>query len=331
MKYNVIFPHEVKRFSILICVPIKSGFKVKGNDITTVELDGGIVEADGDLKVAGGINEGKIYARGNVYAKFIHNSEIICMGDVQVQKEIVDSHIETSSSCIITNGKLISSTVTAKMGVNAKNIGTEMASPSTIKVGHDSFMEKELKKNKARIANLKENIFALEEKKVKVKEQNVELQREITEYAHVQDRSQLEQREIEAKLSDPANAGGQRQLAELKSNAQKAEQDLDQCFEKSEALEGIMAKIDRDIGLLINKRDDLAEERNNLIQWGKDNPGKALVACEGAVLPGTTIIGKHSEYVVETLVRRSKITEILFKSQGEGGDRTVYQMKVTNF
>ncbi len=314
---------------------IKSGFKVKGNDIATVELDGGVVEADGDLTVAGGINEGKIYARGNVYAKFIHKSEIVCMGDVQVQKEIVDSQIETSSSCIITSGKLISSTVTAKMGVNAKNIGTEMSSPSTIKVGHDSFMEKELKKNKARIASQKENIFALEEKKIKVNEQNAELQREITEYAHVQDRSQLEQRDIEAKLSDPANAGDKnelnRQMAELKGNAQQAEQDLDECFEKSEALEGVMAKIDRDIGLLMKKRDDLAEERNNLTKWAKDNPGKALVACEGSVLPGTTIIGKHSEYIVETLVRRSKITEILFKSQGANGDRTVYQMKVNNF
>lgn len=314
---------------------IKSGFKVRGNDVTTVELDGGIVEADGDLKVLGGINEGTIYARGNVYAKFIHNSEIICMGDVQVQKEIVDSQIETSRSCIITHGKLISSTVTAKMGVNAKNIGTEMASPSTIKVGHDSFMEKELKKNKARIANHKEDIFALEEKKRKVQEQNTELQREITEFAHVQDRSQLEQRDIDAKRSDPANTDDKdelnRQLAELKSSAQQAELDLDHCFEKSEALEGVMAKIDRNIDQLIKKRDDLAAERGNLAKWAKDNPGKALVVCEGAILAGTTIIGKHSEYSVESLVRRSKIAEILFKSSGEDGERTVYQMKVNNF
>ncbi|MCG8616254.1 MAG: FapA family protein, partial [Desulfobacterales bacterium] len=85
---------------------IKSGFKVTGCDVTTVELDGGIVEADGDVKVAGGINEGTIYARGNVYAKFVHKSEIICMGDIHVQKEIVESTIETSGACVIANGKL---------------------------------------------------------------------------------------------------------------------------------------------------------------------------------------------------------------------------------
>ncbi len=139
---------------------IKSGFKVRGNDISTIELDGGIVTADGDLKVAGGINEGTIYARGNVYAKFIHGSDIVCMGDVYVQKEIVDSTIESSGACVITNGKLISSKVSAKMGVTAINIGTQMAVPSVIKVGHDSFTAKELKHNKDKTAaiNDKKNL-----------------------------------------------------------------------------------------------------------------------------------------------------------------------------
>ncbi|MBU2628730.1 MAG: FapA family protein, partial [Proteobacteria bacterium] len=83
---------------------IKSGFKVKGNDIQAIELDGGIVHADGNVRIAGGINEGKIYARGNVYAKFIHKSEVICMGDVIIEKEIVDADVECSGRCVTENG-----------------------------------------------------------------------------------------------------------------------------------------------------------------------------------------------------------------------------------
>ena len=314
---------------------IKSGFRVKGNDITTVELDGGVVEADGDLNVAGGINEGKIYARGSVYAKFIHNSEIICMGDVYIQKEIVDSVIETSGSCSIANGKLISSKVTAKMGLMARNIGTEMAAPSTIKVGHDAFTEKELKKNKGQVAELKEKISAEEAKSDTLKEQNTQLQKEITELAHTQDRAQLEQRELEAQIKDPAHADEKdalgRKLAELNATADLSEQKLDQCFEKTEALEGAIRKVNRIVSGLKKQRDDLITERNNLTKWAKENPGKAMVAVEGAILSGTHIIGKHSDLVVDKMIRHARITELLFKSGEEGDMRTSYQMKVGNY
>jgi len=314
---------------------IKSGFKVRGNDISTIELDGGIIEAEGDLKVAGGINEGKIYARGNVYAKFIHASEIVCMGGVYVQKEIVDSTIESSGSCSIANGKLISSQVSAKMGVFVRNIGTEMASPSVIKVGHDAFTAKELVQNRAKTAEIKEKIFKLKQKKADEKARNVELQKEITELAHLQDRAQLEQREINEQKKESALSGGQtdleKRLGELKIIVEDAEKNLDFCFEKSEALEAVIKKADRDIENLRQEHGELVEEKNNLIRWSKENPGKAQVAVDGAILSGTTIIGKHSEYTVDEMIRHARITEVLFRSDEGDGERTTYQMKVGNY
>jgi len=314
---------------------IKSGFKVRGNDITTVELDGGMVEAEGDVKVVGGINEGSIYARGNVYAKFIHNSKIICMGDVYVEKEIVDSTIEASGSCSIANGKLISSTVTAKMGLMARNIGTEMGRPSVIKVGHDAFTERELKKNKAEVAKLKEDILAQESKKEKLKEQNILLQKEITELAHVQDRAQLEQREIDTQLKNLGSAADEdalkRRLIELDGDVEDTEKKLDHCFEKSEAFESAMKKISRIIEQLHEQKESLVAERNNLSKWAKDNPGKAMVAVEGAILAGTQVIGKHSDYTVEKEIRHARLSEMLYKAETQDGERNSYQIKVGNY
>ncbi len=314
---------------------IKSGFKVRGNDVSTIELDGGIVEAEGDVKVDGGINEGSVYARGNVYARFIHNSEITCMGDVYVEKEIVDSTIETSGTCSIANGKLISSTVTAKMGLMARNIGTEMGRPSVIKVGHDAFTERELKKNKTEVAKIKEEILSQESKKEKLKEQNILLQKEITELAHVQDRAQLEQREIDTQLKQPGGAADEdalkRRLTELDSDVDETERKLDHCFEKSEAFESAMKKISRVIEKLQEQKEALVAERNNLSKWAKDNPGKAMVAVEGAILAGTQVIGKHSEYTVEKEIRHARISEMLYKTDTQDGERTSYQIKVGNY
>ena len=316
---------------------IKSGFKVKGNDITAIELDGGIVTADGDVKIAGGINEGKIYARGNVYAKFIHKSEVICMGDVIVAKEIVDADIECSGSCVVENGKLIASRITTKMGVKARNIGTEMAGPNVIKVGHDAFTEKELEKNRDQVDGLNKQISHHEKKKETLKEENLNLQKQITELAHVQDRSQLEEKQINSEISSMENNNAdaetiqesKKKIERLKKNAQEAEEKLDVCFDKSEKIEEIMEKENSEIKALEKRRENFMEEKTNLVAWAKDNPGKPIVIVEGAMLTETVIFGQHSEKRVTEVIRHAKIMEVLCTSD-DGRNLNIYEMQVGN-
>jgi uncharacterized protein (DUF342 family) len=316
---------------------IKSGFKVKGNDITAIELDGGIVTAEGDVKILGGINEGTIYARGSVYAKFIHNSEVICMGDVIVGKEVVDADIECSGSCVVENGKLIASRITAKMGVKARNIGTDMASPNVIKVGHDAFTEKELERNSEQVGKINKQISHHGKKKENLKKESLNLQKQITELAHVQDRSQLEEKQIKSKISsmgnDVANAEtineSKKKMEQLKINAQEAADNLDICFDKSEKIEEIMEKEGRQIKALEERRDNFLEERSNLIAWAKDHPGKSVVIVEGAMLTETVIFGQHSEKRVTELIRHAKIMEVSSTSD-DGQGLNVYEMQVGN-
>lgn len=312
---------------------IKSGFKVRGNDIKALELDGGIIEAEGDVVVTGGINEGKIYARGNVSAKFIHNSEIVCMGNVKAATEIVDSQIESSGFCSIEKGKLISSKIAAKMGVSIRHIGTEMTARNLIKVGHDVFTEKELEKNRIQSAELREKILTFHKKKEMMGTKNIEIQKMITQLAHVQDRSQIEQREIQAKMTGLTDEGGLAELnlqfTQLQVNAQAAEKNLDQCFEKSEAIEEAMERIDKDIAFLNGKIEGLGLEKYNIVQWANENPGKAVVVAEGEIQPETIVSGRHSEMVVRQLLRRTKIMEVVLR-ESESENRNTYEMQIKN-
>lgn len=312
---------------------IKSGFKVEGNNIQAIEVDGGIITADGNVKIAGGINEGKIYAKGNVHAKFIHKSEIICMGDVVVGKEIVDSDIECSGGCVI-DGKLISSRISAKMGVKAKHIGTEMSGFSVIRIGQDVFTVKELEKNKAKIEHLKKMTEFHREKKDKLKEDHLTLQKQIADLAHVQDRSQLEQKELNSKISTLGNDTEaihdlQKKIEQFQLAAKKAEASLDTCFDQSDTIEAAMAKEDREIEAIEVRRTDLIDERNNLIKWAKENPGKPVVTCEGVIMPETLIKGKHTEKRITEMLRYSKISEVLCTSD-QGKNLTIYEMQVGN-
>jgi len=228
---------------------VKSGFKVRGNDIKIIDLDGGIVTAEGNVRIAGGINKGEIYSKGNVYAKYIHNAKVACMGDVIIAKGIVDSDIECSGRCIVEDGKIITSQISAKLGVKARNIGTEKVEPCTIKVGHDTFTRKELKK-------IKDKVDSLE--------------------------NQIEQHG---------------------------------------------AKEDKKIRSLKKIRDDFLTERDNLIQWAKDNPGQPIVIVEGVIMDGTVIEGLHSEKRITEMIYSVRLEETQCIFDGKK-NLNVYEMKV---
>ncbi len=316
---------------------VKSGFKVKGNDIKIIELDGGIVAADGNVRIAGGINKGKIYARGNVYAKFIHNSEVSCMGNVFITKEIVDSGIECAGRCVVENGILISSQIVARLGVTARNIGTEKAEPCIIKVGHDVFTKKELKKIDNKLENLEKQFQHHGEKKEKLNFKSRDFQKQIAELVHIQDRAQLEEKEINSTISlmekDSENIGSikemKNKIVQLKRDSQNAEEKLDSCFDKSEKLEQVIKEENRKVKFLDKVQKDLLIERVNLIQWTKNNPGQSIVIVEGVIMHGTVITGLHSEKRVSEMIRHSKIVEAICTSGGKK-NLNVYEMQVKN-
>ena len=316
---------------------IKSGFKVKGNDISAIELDGGILTAEGNVKIAGGINEAKIYSRGNVYAKFIHNSKIECMGNVVIEREIVDSDVECSGRCVVENGKIMSSLVTSKMGIKARNIGSEKADQCLIKVGHDIFIKKELASIKDKVDSLEKKIGQYEKKKEELTNENKELQKQITELAHIQDRAQLEEKEINSKIAlierNAKNIESIKkmkiQIEHMQADALNAENKLDVCFNESEKLEEVMEKEDKEIKPLKKIRRDLLTEKVNLIQLAKDNPGQPIVVVAGAIMNGTVITGLHSEKRISEIIRHSKVVETLCVSD-DGKSLNVYEMQVKN-
>ena len=257
---------------------IKSGFKVTGNDIRAIELDGGDIIADGNVHITGGINSSNIYARGSVYAKFMHNSKVQCLGDVMIASEVVDSQIECSGECAVTAGKIISSNITSKLGVKAKDIGSEKAKSCIINIGHDIFTTKELTKIKVRVDSLTTRMRELKKVKEELRLKSNSIQKKITEYAHIQDRAQLEEKELNSKIATMGKNADKRLSVEemhndinlLQESAKNAEKTLNICFNKSENLDVLIAKEDDKLQSLEKKYQDLLAERDNLLQWAKE-------------------------------------------------------------
>ena len=121
--------------NVMVTGTVKPGFTVRGVNLTAKEVQGAKVHIRGDLCVSAGITEAEISARGNIFCKYINNSQIKAFGDLIAHKEIIDSTILISGVCRDTTGHIISSKITAKKGIEGNRIGTDASSPPPFKGG----------------------------------------------------------------------------------------------------------------------------------------------------------------------------------------------------
>ncbi|WP_020588651.1 DUF342 domain-containing protein [Desulfobacter curvatus] len=316
--------------NIRVTGSIKAGAKVCGADVSAQEISNSIVEADGDLTIARGINDARVYARGNVYAQSISNSEIVCMGDVFVKKEIVDSKIECSGACSIITGMVVSSRVSAKMGFMAQRVSSGTSGPSRIRVGHDAFTARELEKNSAGTMRLDEEILNFGKKKNAVRSQAFGLKKQMSELERVRDRLLAEYREIDSRSDLPwgdRESLGSR-LTGLKKNLTVSETKIQTCAKKIKDFVKQAAKIDQQIFEPAVLKKALEDEKKNLIRWSEHIPGKARVVVVDEIVSGTVIMGLHSTFVPKTDLYHVRITERPVKSDDGEDSQIFYQMQV---
>ncbi|MBU2630287.1 MAG: DUF342 domain-containing protein, partial [Proteobacteria bacterium] len=123
---------------------IMNGFVVKCGNLSAKEIVSGKILAIGDVTIQGGIINADIKAEGDVKAKFITDSNIKSFGNVIVDKEVINSKIRSSGKFIAERGKIISSFISAKMGFESKEIGTDVSHPCRINVGLDENVKKRI-------------------------------------------------------------------------------------------------------------------------------------------------------------------------------------------
>lgn len=319
--------------NIRVSGSIKSGARVCGVDVSAQEVYNSVIEANGDLAIARGINEARVYARGNVYAQSIINSDIVCMGDVFVKEKIVDSKIECSGACFIISGLLISSGVSAKMGVMAGSISSGTAGPARIKVGHDAFADRELEKIRAETKRLEGVIHSFGEKKNGIFRQAAGLKKQMTELDRVRERILGKYREIESRsdLSLDDRDSLDSHLTEFRKKLKAAETKIQTCAVKIKDLAKQIAKIDLQIAGPTALKKALADEKKNLIRWSLHTPGRPRVVVDSEIVSGSVISGLHSTFVAKVDHSHVRITECPVKSDDKEDSQIIYQMQVNDF
>jgi uncharacterized protein len=311
---------------------VQSGFKVNAGSITAKEIYKAEVVATEDVIISGGINGATIYAGGNVSAKYITKTIIFSFGDVIAQKEILDSKIETSGAVLVKNGKIISSEVASKKGIESMDIGTDMSSPCKLKVGVDTHGEREIQIKELAIQTIKTERMAIVEKMEAFEKEDQTINLKIAEQAQIQDRSMIEQRSLKEQMDALTKEGKKEEIAkiaqsykDLEKKASNAESCINDLFTQQDKMSDEKAGFSEKIKQFDDRIDELRDEKEDIQKWVIKDKAIPVVKARGAIYEGSHISGPNASITLEKTYKNIHIKELKAKDPNSGGD---WEMKV---
>jgi uncharacterized protein (DUF342 family) len=304
--------------NVIVTGSVKDGFRVDAANLRAVDITGGEIHLTGDAVISGTISESTIYAKGNVEAVTIRKSTIHAIGSVVVKKMIIDSTIENGGSCIVEYGRIVSSNITSKMGIQASEVGTEVSAPCQLCAGVDKLIVREVKGIENGIKRREKQLRTLQGKCRQLQTRDLEIQKESTVLAHVQDRSLLDQRDLKKglaqligkKAKQDAIAEAQKKIAALQSKAEAAEAKIEQLFDEQEQLAEQQQELDQQLQPLEQEIEALKAEREAILEWSRRKKGIAIIETGGIIQSGTIVSGVHARMVLKEAVRRASIKEV---------------------
>ncbi|MBU1196178.1 MAG: DUF342 domain-containing protein [Proteobacteria bacterium] len=324
--------------NVIVNGSVKQGFKVKCASLTAKEIQGAEIDINGDLNVSMGIVDTELVkVKGNVQAKFVHNSKINAFGDLIIQKEIIDSKIYLSGACINSNGTIINCEISAKMGIDAGSIGNTSSKPSSLTVGVDENTKLLVAKVDSKLTINNSAINELDQEVKALAQENQDLHAVISKYAYIQDRAQLELKNIEKKMDDLKASGNMaayqkitKTVEEIRRNAAEAEEKINQGFERQDAIEIERSQKKKRIREFFDENKGFEDEKKRLREFSERQKPLPEVKISGKAESGTRFFAENSALTLKKAVSRCRIKEIT-KSHGAVNDIKFYDMEITNY
>ncbi|NLI83629.1 MAG: DUF342 domain-containing protein [Deltaproteobacteria bacterium] len=308
---NIMFDGRVEVRGV-----IQDGFRVECDELVAREISKATVEVNGSVTVYGGILGARIKSKGAVSAAHVHASRIEALGDVTVEKGIVESVIMTAGKCLIPRGKVIYSKVLAREGIEVGQVGSDRSVPCSLAFGFDPVTQRELETLKESISLKKNELHGVHETIAKLTDQMLKTEAKIGTLAQVQDRSSLQLSSIAKDLDSLKEAGDaqgvaekQAQLLQLQDKIRNAELELDRLFQEQEESKGKIQEHQRHAVELRKAIESFQENWDILNDWAEAKKGPVAVTIYHSIASGTTVKGPGSSLVLEVPCSRVQIRE----------------------
>jgi uncharacterized protein (DUF342 family) len=298
---------------------VNEGYRVKGGSLCTQEIRMAQVDIVGDVIVLGGINGARMKVGGNLRARYIHQSTIQVKGDVIVDRDLSNSTITSGGTVIVDNGKILTSTISARHGIKAVDIGSKMSPTCTLTVGLNQEIQDIIEETKAEIkaqeTRQKELDKKIEGLRHEIKESDQSLTSALNVYASIhQKRTTLVERvessppRLRSKLYklNAQIAALKKTLDRSKATIAKLKDDQTVYIDRMESHLDEMSAIGESVSIL---KDKIREtEEFSQIKEG-EFARTPVVQALGIIHSGTKIQGPHASFEISGDYQRVKIME----------------------
>ena len=296
---------------------VQSGFKVKAGSVTAKEIQEAEITTTEEVTVSGGINGATIIAGGTVSAKYITKTTISNFGDVVAQKEIIDSKIESSGTVLVRKGKIISSEVASKKGIESMDIGTDMYSPCKLKVGVDTHGEREIQKKEMQIKAIENERITLMEKMETLENEEQTINLQIAEQAQIQDRSMIEQRSVKEQMNILSKEGKKEEIAnltqlykDLEKKAANADSCINDLFTQQDKMSDAKAGFSEEIKQFDDRIAELRDEKEDIMKWVKADKSIPVIKAKGSIYERSHISGPNASITLQKTYKNIHIKEL---------------------
>jgi hypothetical protein len=311
---------------------VEKGYRVKGGSLRANEIRDARIDLDGDITSMNGIFGATIRSGGNLKAGHIHNSDIILAGDMAVEKEVIESTIEANGRCLINDGIILSSTISAKMGITTMDIGTKASKSSELIVGVDRQMEREADVIGGQLQAIKAEHENLPKLLQNLRNRSDQVNTRLGKVAQEQDKCMVQHRRLQEKVeagllrqADSAADKLQRTLGELKAKQDAYDHDVARLMEEDESISREITATETAITASATTIQALKERLDALTEAQKTSQGVAMVKIGGTVFTGTRITGPHSTLIIQEDLKRLSIAET-DKPDPEGSKRWRFEI-----
>ena len=296
---------------------VHKGYRVSCKSLRVEDVHEAEITVAGDMVAMGGLYEAIIKCKGGLQASQIRKSQVRVGGDLVVQKEVMESTVETSGQCLIENGTIVASQISAKDGVVAGNLGAKGAQPSTLFVGIDQRTKRKIKYTKNKLALQKKElerlpgeIEDLEKRLQKMETEKTDLSKTLSCHDERVTSMQAQLSMLEQKGRDADARKMRKIIANLASEKVRIEAHL-QSLEKE--LEKLSARTFQKHEDIEKGRADqtLLEKKLAALIAARAAHGKgAVVRVSGSVYAGTTVTGPRASVTIPDDVAGLEIKEV---------------------
>ena len=295
---------------------IKDGFKVSCANLTVSEINGGIICTTGNLNVSKGIINAQVAAQGNITTQFINKSKIKTLGDMTVTREIMESSISINGQFLNTEGRIISSTIGAKMGLFVRLVGTEKSEPSVLKPGRNDYLNEAKDKLLEKENKTKDLIKTLTQKKNRLEEQNLNIHEKIMVHSSSCESLKKNVAELQAQapnITKDRKARFKEEYKETVFQLKTAEKTIRELFNTQDNLVVQIEALQESIQKALDDQAKITDRKTEIDQLKEHQKGIVRVQISKHIQAGTRIIGPNSAMKIQHDSGACNIIEIIKK------------------